>query len=94
MSDAKEKAIEEIQNLYDRIPTIRGAVRSIINDYERTRARIESEAMATKWPAAGHPHCQAGSDGDCLWPHCPQVRDDEPAKTGRHCPIDNLRDDD
>ena len=32
--------------------------------------------------------CQADSDGDCVYEHCPQLRDNEPAKTGRHCPHD------
>jgi len=27
-------------------------------------------------------------DGDCTWAECPQLRDGEPAKTGRHCPRD------
>lgn len=32
--------------------------------------------------------CQAGKDGDCYWKACPQLRDGEPGKTGRHCPLD------
>ena len=32
--------------------------------------------------------CRAGSDGDCSWADCPQVRDGEPQATGRHCPLD------
>ena len=32
--------------------------------------------------------CQADDDGDCEWRDCPQLRDGEPAKTGRHCPFD------
>jgi hypothetical protein len=33
-------------------------------------------------------YCHAQRDGDCIWAHCPQVRDGEPGFTGRHCPID------
>lgn len=33
-------------------------------------------------------HCHADSDGDCVWEHCPQLRDGEPAASGRHCPLD------
>jgi len=36
--------------------------------------------------------CQAGADGECNWSHCPQLRDNEPRATGRHCPLDK-RDD-
>ncbi len=32
--------------------------------------------------------CQSGRDGDCNWSACPQLRDNEPATTGRHCPLD------
>jgi len=34
--------------------------------------------------------CHAGSDGDCSWSGCPQPRDGEPVKSGRHCPLDAL----
>lgn len=33
-------------------------------------------------------HCMADDDGDCTWAECPQLRDDEPRKSGRHCPRD------
>jgi hypothetical protein len=32
--------------------------------------------------------CHANRDGDCSWKDCPQLRDGEPKKTGRHCPFD------
>jgi hypothetical protein len=32
--------------------------------------------------------CAAGRDGDCIHPKCPQNREGEPMKTGRHCPLD------
>lgn len=31
----------------------------------------------------------ARSDGECFWQHCPQERDGEPEKSGRHCPYDH-----
>lgn len=31
--------------------------------------------------------CHSDSDGDCDWPDCPQLRDGEPEKTGRSCPL-------
>ena len=31
--------------------------------------------------------CHAGSDGDCSWEQCPQLRDGEPVATGRSCPL-------
>lgn len=44
---------------------------------------------AFKDMAEKHPNCRADRDGDCTWELCPQNRDGEPEKTGRHCPIDN-----
>jgi hypothetical protein len=31
--------------------------------------------------------CHSDSDGECDWPDCPQLRDGEPEKTGRSCPL-------
>ncbi|ENA3444740.1 hypothetical protein ABGN35_000050 [Yersinia enterocolitica] len=36
--------------------------------------------------------CAAGRDGECHHKGCPQLRDNEPMATGRHCPIDNWDD--
>jgi hypothetical protein len=33
--------------------------------------------------------CAAARDGDCSHKQCPQLRDNEPRATGRHCPLDN-----
>jgi hypothetical protein len=35
-------------------------------------------------------HCRAHKDGDCFWEGCPQLRDNEPHATGRHCPYDHF----
>ncbi len=32
--------------------------------------------------------CAAARDGDCSHSQCPQLRDGEPVKSGRHCPLD------
>lgn len=32
--------------------------------------------------------CHADRDGECSWAECPQIREGEPAKSGRHCPLD------
>ena len=37
--------------------------------------------------------CQAGMDGECNHPNCPQNRDDEPHKSGRSCPLPHWSDD-
>lgn len=37
--------------------------------------------------------CAAGRDGECGHAQCPQLRDNEPAATGRHCPLDVSDDD-
>lgn len=37
-------------------------------------------------------HCAAARDGECSHKDCPQLRDNEPIATGRHCPIDDWDD--
>jgi hypothetical protein len=32
--------------------------------------------------------CHAARDGECFWDQCPQLRDNEPLASGRHCPLD------
>jgi hypothetical protein len=38
--------------------------------------------------------CHSHKDGDCTWAKCPQIRDGEADKSGRHCPLDVILDDD
>lgn len=37
--------------------------------------------------------CAADQDGECNHAQCPQLRDDEPARSNRHCPLDNRSND-
>lgn len=37
--------------------------------------------------------CHGHEDGDCFWVDCPQLRDGEPKRTGRHCPLDKREED-
>lgn len=38
--------------------------------------------------------CWAGRDGECSHAGCPQLRDNEPTASGRHCPLDHAHEDD
>lgn len=38
--------------------------------------------------------CHADRDGDCSHENCPQLRDNEPSTSGRHCPLDTWNDPD
>ena len=38
--------------------------------------------------ARGWGKCRSHEDGECFWDECPQIRDGEPKKSGRHCPHD------
>lgn len=33
--------------------------------------------------------CQAGKDGECWHKLCPQILENEPETSGRHCPLDD-----
>ena len=39
------------------------------------------------WDQRSITRCQADEE-DCDWKGCPQLRDNEPEATGRHCPLD------
>lgn len=47
-------------------------------------SREETRPAFTRNPTG----CAADRDGDCSWAGCPQLRDNEPTATGRHCPRD------
>lgn len=55
----------------------------------------EEMRMAKAIPVVDLPleHCAAGRDGECNHRDCPQIRDNEPEHSGRHCPIDNYNGD-
>lgn len=38
--------------------------------------------------------CKAGRDGECFHSLCPQLKDDEPLKSGRSCPLPHWSQDD
>ena len=38
--------------------------------------------------------CHSQKDGNCNCESCPQLRDGEPERTGRHCPLDWNREED
>lgn len=53
------------------------------------RRRLRLAAFDAENPHLVGQHCHATrDDGDCDWADCPQNRDGEPGKTGRHCPLD------
>lgn len=79
---------------------VRGVTEFEDGRFERvtSAAQFPSFTLPTKPSPIVSPHsegvfpkierCHADRDGDCNHPNCPQLRDGEPAKTGRHCPID------
>lgn len=68
-----------------------------MSDDERFRECNEGRArtIANRERYEDRERCHASmSDGECDAPTCPQLRDGEPEKTGRHCPLDTWVDDD
>jgi hypothetical protein len=51
-----------------------------------SRAFLPFPAPTAEQVASGA-RCHSGSDGECNWKECPQLRDEEPAKSGRGCPL-------
>lgn len=52
------------------------------------------QSYLTKPDQVDDGRCHSDCDGDCTWKFCPQLRDNEPHATGRHCPNDNRLDSD
>ena len=50
------------------------------------RARDALGAVRDAEDDGTSPFCHADRDGDCGWRFCPQLRDGEPARSGRSCP--------
>lgn len=53
-------------------------------------ARRGKEAVKSPWKRWRIEGCRSDDDGYCTWRRCPQRRDGEPAKSGRHCPREIL----
>ena len=66
--------------------TIRPTIGVLVTKWEVALAEGDADAPEP-------PYCQAGKDGDCIWEDCPQLRDNEPSRSGRHCPLDTETDD-
>lgn len=62
----------------------------------RTRDGYQSVfgASGDKWRGltAEIKRCAAARDGDCSHVGCPQILDNEPKRSGRHCPLDRCED--
>lgn len=80
-------------NVYDLDRYWKAAVKLATND---VRALLGAEMMDT-WPcelrdgdrgSQCYSLCKADRDGECTDKKCPQLRDNEPYQTGRHCPLD------
>lgn len=76
--------------------------RELVDEVRRLRAALEASERGPKSEQIAPPpakvlplvHCAADKDGECRHKDCPQIRDDEPKRSGRHCPIDTRPDDD
>lgn len=77
--------------------------------YDQAVAEMTTHQLANQQPGAQPPamtgrekpeaptelkRCAAGQDGECCHELCPQNRDGEPKRSGRHCPLDVAEDDD
>lgn len=48
---------------------------------------IRDEIEFAQWAREQEKRCHSDRDGDCTWGGCPQLRDGEPAASGRSCPL-------
>lgn len=75
----------ERRPLYERLSSVieRELVKAGRNEGRRRLAVAEEMSLAEVRMVR---FCRAHSDGDCIADDCPQLRDNEPRTSGRHCP--------
>jgi len=81
----KKAAKKRGYNKDDRWLRLEAAIFTLMNprDVKKLRRMTYDERKLLKLET-----CHAGKDGDCNWKDCPQNREGEPERTGRHCPYD------
>lgn len=90
---AKEENEESARMAHARVlGTAAGELLAALNSLPtEMEVRMIVRDELTRW-AGPLTRCAAGGDGDCMHLRCPQHADNEPAKTGRHCPLDKRAD--
>lgn len=68
------------QQLRSTLPKVRGG-------WPIMRERERLEKPLAPFVEVRTTACRAGGDGECYWKRCPQLRDDEPERSGRDCPL-------
>ena len=106
-SDKLDKTVgaEALVHINFRRQGVRFRVRCRVGAWRRSYNRIEfnvspTDGEGSAWVREEHVElvpapiecCHANRDGDCFWEGCPQIRDGEPDKSGRHCPLDLIED--
>jgi len=77
--------------------TLCGHAQTVVDAYVERAQRCDDEAARREAKAfrdfytdeEDRTACRAAKDGECYWSSCPQIKDSEPSKSGRHCPLDN-----
>lgn len=89
-SERRRILIEQLRSDLDRVSTnARIAAQRIGPKIASMMQAFAQEVEHVCKPAVERPvRCHAARDGECQWELCPQLRDGEPTKTGRHCPLD------
>ena len=67
---------------------------TVMPHVEAWTAMVKARRAGIGYTVAVLQSCAAHQDGDCFHKDCPQKRDNEPKRTGRHCPLDNPTGDD
>ena len=72
--------------------------RGLLRDFKETPAYADPDFDEPPKPVqvqapAPLTDCAAARDGECHHKLCPQIRDREPETSGRHCPLDQGKDD-
>jgi len=66
----------------------RSSLKNALKKFEQDWCVVDETKYPERYYLKGEHYCHAGKDGECSWEGCPQLKDKEPAKSGRHCPLD------
>ena len=90
-TDVKRLTAEnaKLQVLYDALKLTNTPLRENLKTaYVRNGERRDEMAELRDSNHNDHGKCRANKEGDCVYSKCPQLRDGEPVRSNRHCPID------
>lgn len=88
-ANVNQMPMPQANRIIGNLVQIRKVLAKILVPLKDNDDRLVTPAWKASNPEPALTVCMGGRDGECNSSRCPQLRDGEPEKSGRHCPIDN-----